>query len=147
VADLALQCADILAGDPLAFVAAEIQRLGYGGNVRLPKLIYVSATTRLLPKRKGTLPCHFQVNGPAGTGKTYLVDSVLDLFPNPFVLRYDSTSPKVMVHDPAPLKHLIVYYTEADSIPGAGRAGEEDNPAAAMLRTLLQSGQATTSIP
>lgn len=132
--------------DPLMEIRDELKRLGWGGDVRPPLTLYLAATTRLLAKRSGSMPTHTQVNGPSGTGKSYAVRCFVSLFPSEVIVQYDATSPKVMIHDAVSLKHKVLVFSEADSLPGVAN-GEEDNPAASMLRTLLADGDASYKIP
>src|SRR5712692_288088 len=107
--NLQLACESVLtADDPLTMVAEELVRLGCGGDSKIPLLIYLAGTTRLLLKVRGAPPCHLQLNGPAGTGKSYICDAVLSLFPAASLLRYDATSPRVMLYDEVPIKHKIL---------------------------------------
>ena len=134
------------AENPLERSAREGQRLGWGGDVKPLQIVYLNATSRVLSKRRGTLPCHTQVNGSSGSGKTYLVEAtVKDMLPPIAFVWYDATSSKVMIHDPASLKHRVLVYAEADSLPGVAR-GEEENPAASMVRTILASGEAVYKV-
>lgn len=147
IAELQEQAAPILyAAHPLDEISLELKRLGWGGDVNPLKLLYLATVSRVLPKRRGTLPCHTQVNGPPGSGKSFAVDCVAALLPPEAYEVYDAGSPRVMVYDPVSYKHKVVVYREADSIPGVAR-GDEDNPAASMIRTLLQDGEAHYKVP
>jgi len=133
------------ADDPLDDVGHELARL-WGGDVRPVQVLYLAFTTRLLPKRVETLPCHTQLNGPPGTGKSYAVKVVRRLFPENAVVAYSAGSQRVLVYDPVSFRHKAIIFAEADSLPGVAR-GEEDNPAASLLRSLLQDGEAQYKLP
>jgi hypothetical protein len=137
----------LYAADPLDEVGKGLRHGGgWGGDLRPLKLLYLNATTRVLPRRRGTLPGHTQVNGAAGSGKSFALECVLALLPEDAYELYDSGSQKVLIYDSASFKHKVIVYREADSLPGVAR-GEEDNPAASMLRTLLQEGEASYKVP
>ncbi len=141
------QAAAVLySNDPLDAVDKELRKLGWGGDRRPLLVLYLAGTSRLLEPRHGSLLCHTQVNGPAGSGKSFAIGVFLMLFPPSTFVKYVATSQKVLLHDPVSLKHKLVVYAEADSLPGVAH-GEEDNPAASWLRTLLQDGTASYKIP
>jgi len=142
-ADARERAAAILyAADPLDEVRRELPRVGWGGDPRPLLLLYLNMTTRVLMQRRGTLTGHSQVNAPAGAGKSFGVDCVTQLLPPSAYEIYDAGSQRVLIYDPASFKHKVLIYREADSLPGVAH-GEEDNPAASMLRTLLQDGEAS----
>ena len=77
-------------------------------------------------KRVETLPCHTQVNGPPGTGKSYAVKVVRRLFPENAVVAYGAGSQRVLVYDPVSFKHRAIIFAEADSLPGVARFHVDD---------------------
>jgi hypothetical protein len=148
LAELREQALPLLtANNSLVTIGEALRRAGWGGGLAPLLLMYVAATSRLLPLRRGTPPCHVQVNGAPGSGKSFGVDTVSALLPADAVIKYDAGSPRVMVYDPADYQHRLLVWSEADSIPGAHQDDEETNPAASMFRTLLQSGSATYKVP
>src|SRR5262249_39254675 len=89
-ASLREQAKDVLdADDPLALMGPELARLGWGGDVKPLKVIYLAMTTRLLPIRRGALPCHTQINGEPGGGKTFALNTALTLLPSHTFVKYD----------------------------------------------------------
>jgi hypothetical protein len=62
--------------DVLARFARDIRRLGHVGEERACRLIYLCATSRLLPKIVSCV-----LKGPSAAGKSATVDRVLSLFP------------------------------------------------------------------
>jgi len=121
------------APDPLALVAAELRRLGYGGDLRPALLLYLAATTRLLRVRLGSMPTHVQVVGPPSGGKSYTVTLVLRLLPPEAWVEVPAGSPRVLIYAEWETAHRLVVFGEADSLPSG-----EDNPAASAVRSLLQ---------
>jgi hypothetical protein len=136
----------LYATDPLDEISKELRRIGWGGDVKPLQVLYLNMTTRVLPRRRGTLTGHTQVNGAPGSGKSFGLECVLALLPHDAFELYDAGSQKVMIYDPVSYKHKVIVYREADSLPGVAR-GEDDNPAASMLRTLLQEGEASYKVP
>jgi len=129
--------------DPLEEVAQEAERLGWGGDPNIPKMIYAAHTSRVLDQPRGSIPFHLQINASPGSGKSYGLEVTLSMFPKDTYEEYDATSPKVLIHDEASFKHKAVIFTEADSIPGVADKSSENDVVASILRTLLQRGEAT----
>jgi hypothetical protein len=121
--------------DPLALVEAEIRAQGYGGNLRIPTLVYLNATTRLLPNRRGAMAAHTLFLGPSSSGKNAAMEAGLRLLPDNVVFTIDAGSARALIYDDRPFEHHVVAYGEADSLPAG-----EDNPAASAIRNLLQDG-------
>jgi len=124
------------ADDPLLLVEAEFRRLGYGGELRPAKVTYLSATTRLLSLRKGAILGHLLLVGPPSVGKSYTIEIVFSLLPEEAYHIIDAGSPRVLIYDETPLKHRVLLFGEADSLPAG-----EDNPAASAVRNLAQDGE------
>jgi hypothetical protein len=121
--------------DPLALVEAEIRAQGYGGDLRIPTLVYLNATTRLLPNRRGAMAAHTLFLGPSSSGKNAAMNAGLQLLPDEVVITIDAGSARALIYDDRPFEHHVVVYGEADSLPAG-----EDNPAASAIRNLLQDG-------
>jgi len=150
LAALRAQAAPVLdADDPLSLVGQELRRLGYGGDLKPPTNIYVCWATRLLPKGRGTLLGHIQTNGESGSGKTYGNDLVQVLHPPECYEKKTATSTRDLVHDETSLRHRVLYYGQANSIPGADgtKPTEENSPVIGFFLTLLQDGEASYSYP
>jgi len=134
LADLTRQAGPVLeAADPLALVEAAIQQLGYGGDIRPPLMSYLAATSRLLAMRPGAMPVHLLLLGPASSGKSWTAQTVRRLLPGEACHVIDAGSPRALIYNRADLRHRVVIFSEADSLPSG-----EDNPAASAIRNLLQ---------
>jgi hypothetical protein len=134
LAALEEQAAPVLAHpDPLELVEKAIRALGYGGDIKLPVIVYGAATSRLLELRPGNMPVHLLLKGPASSGKSYTVIVVRRLLPEDACHVIDAGSPRVLIYDDASLEHRVLIFGEADSLPSG-----EDNPAASAVRNLLQ---------
>jgi biotin operon repressor len=71
--------------------------------------------------------------GPTSAGKSYTLQTLLRLFPKEAYYQIDAGSPRVLIYTEDDLRHRVVVFSEADSMPKG-----EDNPAASALRTLMQ---------
>jgi hypothetical protein len=119
--------------DPLELVATAIRGLGYGGDLKPAKIVYLAATSRVLEMRQGAMPVHVLLMGPPSAGKNYTLSRVVKLLPPEAVHTIDAGSPRVLIYDEAELQHRVLIFSEADSLPAG-----EDNPAASAIRNLLQ---------
>jgi hypothetical protein len=123
----------LAADDPLEHVAAALRAMGYGGDLTPALITYLCCTTRLLAMRPGAMPAHLLLVGPPSAGKSYTLQAVLRLLPAEAYHTIDAGSPRVLIYDDADLRHRVVVFSEADSLPAG-----EDNPAASAVRNLLQ---------
>jgi hypothetical protein len=123
----------LAADDPLEHVAAALRAMGYGGDLTPALITYLCCTTRLLAMRPGAMPGHLLLVGPPSAGKSYTLQAVLRLLPAEAYHTIDAGSPRVLIYDDADLRHRVVVFSEADSLPAG-----EDNPAASAVRNLLQ---------
>ncbi|MGH8612632.1 MAG: hypothetical protein ACREYF_11525 [Gammaproteobacteria bacterium] len=135
-----------LADDPLFLVDQAIAELGYGGDRKLPSLLYLCFTSRLVAFYGGGMLSHAQVVGGPASGKNFAVDTALSLFPAEAYLKIDAGSPKALIYSGEDLQHRIVVFTEADSLPigeGSGKSladGDSRATAASALRNLASDG-------
>jgi hypothetical protein len=121
--------------DPMDLVDRAIVAERYGGDRRAARLLYLSATSRVLDLPRGGMLSHVLLIGPPSAGKSYTVQVVLRLFPEFAHHEVDAGSPKVLIYEDASYAHVVVVFGEADSLPAG-----EDNPAASAVRNLLQDG-------
>ena len=134
--DLRCAAADVLGADDPLELYEEALAATYGGDVRAPLLVSLAATTRLLALRRGSMPCHMLIFGVASIGKSYTASVALDLLPEEAKHEIDAGSPRVLIYDDADLRHRLLVFAEADSLPAG-----EDNPAASAVRGLLQDNR------
>lgn len=140
--ELEAQAASVLQHpDPLALVRDEIQQIGYGGDLSPALIVYLAATTRVLEIRKGSMPAHTILLGSPSAGKSHTVNTARQLFPAEAFHTIDAGSPRALIYDQADLRHRVVVFAEADSIPN-----DEDNPAASAIRNLLAEGALCYSV-
>ena len=114
--------------DVLDAVAAELEASGVAGESGLIRILYLAATSRLLPR-----PCSVVVKGPSAGGKSFLVGRVLDLFPPDAYYALTAMSERAMAYDKEPLVHRMLVIYEA-----AGMHGET---ATYLIRSLLSEGR------
>lgn len=117
----------------LLLVKRALRAMGYGGDLTPALVTYLCATTRLLAMRAGAMPAHLLLVGPPAAGKSFTLKTVLRLLPPEAFHTIDAGSPRVLIYDDADLRHRLVVFSEADSLPAG-----EDNPAASAIRNLLQ---------
>jgi hypothetical protein len=119
--------------DPLDIVENAIRAVGYGGDIKPAKTIYLSFTSRLLAMREGAMPVHTMLAGLTSVGKTFTVRIVIKFLPPEAYLIIDAASPRVLIYENADFQYKVLIFAEADSLPAG-----EDNPAASAVRNLLQ---------
>jgi hypothetical protein len=129
----ALAISVLASDDPIQDVEAAIIASRYGGDISPVVTCYLSATSRLLAMRPGTMPVHTILLAPASTGKSYVIRTAFDLMPPETYHTIDAGSPSTLIYDESDLQHKTVIYSEADSLPAG-----EDSPAASAIRNLLQ---------
>lgn len=108
-------------------VADTVAALGVAGERRTAQLLFLIVTTRLLERVVSVA-----VKGPSSAGKSFLVESVLRLFPGAAFHALSAMSERALVYDDEPLAHRMLVLYEA-----AGLAG--DLPTY-LVRSLLSEG-------
>jgi hypothetical protein len=113
--------------DPNIFnhVREAIRLSGFAGNLTPPLLVYLGLTSRLLER-----PMNQGIIAPSAAGKNAAIDTVLPLFPPEAYFVVDAGSPRSLIYNNEDLRHRIIVFSEADSIP------KDDSTAASALRTL-----------
>ncbi|MBT9137352.1 MAG: hypothetical protein DDT34_02442 [Firmicutes bacterium] len=114
-------------------MADALDKLGYGGDLKPVLITYLAATSRLLAMTSGTMPVHLLLTGSSSLGKSYVLDVVKRLLPEEAYHSISAGSPRTLIYDDFDLKHRVIEFGEADSLPAG-----EDNPAASAIRNLLQ---------
>ncbi len=103
-----------------------ISALGVAGEKEARKLIYLLLTSHLLPK-----PMSAAVKGPSAAGKSYIVDTVLRLFPGSAFYQITSASEHALIYTKADFRHRILVILEAHESPFLEM----------LVRTLLSEGK------
>ena len=134
IAELRQKAATVLEhSDPIELVKDAAKALGYGGKIETVVIVYLAITSRLLAMRRGSMPVHLILIGQPSAGKSFAVGTVINLLPKEAVHLIDAGSPRALIYSDAELKHRVIFFGEADSLPTG-----EDNPAASAVRNLLQ---------
>jgi len=111
---------------PLVLAVKACRNLGLVGEDASVRLVYLVLTSRLLPH-----PVNAVIKGPAGAGKSHLVNTVLRLMPDGEYITLTGASPKVLFRAGVDLRHKALVLQEAVF----GRELEY------VLRTLISEGR------
>lgn len=122
-----LQSSDILS-QMIQFTDA----LGYVGEETNKKILYFSFTSRL---SDNAISCI--IKGASASGKSTLVQSVLNLFPKEDILQFSFITSKALVHSKLDLSHKILFIQE--------RHGAEH--ADYSIRTVVSEGEISIFLP
>jgi hypothetical protein len=119
----------------LAVFEHDIGAAGLAGEVIGAKILYLCITSRHLPwGMPGDRPVSLLPKGTSGSGKSYLVDSVVRFFPEGAVWNLGSMSRRYLLYSEESLSHTFIYVPEWGQIQG-------DEELVAALRTLLSEGR------
>jgi hypothetical protein len=127
--ELASRCAE-LAFDRriLDRFATDLRRLGIVGEVRLAKLVYLSATSRLL-----AWIVSVGVKGPSAAGKSVVVERTLEFFPPSAFYVLTAMSERGLIFIGEDMSHRMLVIFEA-----AGMSGDLQSY---LIRSLLSEGR------
>jgi hypothetical protein len=131
--------------DLIAGVLEDLTRLGVVGEEDNKLLVYLVATSCLLPH-----PLSLSIISQSSAGKSLLINRVLDLFPPERVMRFTRMSPRALfyVDEPGRLKHKILFIEEAigakDADYGVRSMQSERRLANLVTMTDLKTGKLTT---
>lgn len=114
--------------DILGEFETSLKASGFAGEVDTAKLLYLIVVSRVLNQIVSAV-----VKAPSSAGKSFLVKSVLQYFPDDAYYTLSSMSERALAYDDTPLSHRILVVAEA-----AGMAGDF---ASYLLRTLLSEGR------
>jgi hypothetical protein len=114
--------------DILSHFSETLANRGVAGESRTAKLIYLGVTSRLLKR-----PVSIAVKGPSSAGKSFIVERVLDFFPDSAYYALSAMSERALAYSDEPLQHRILVLYEA-----AGMGGDL---ATYLMRSLLSEGK------
>ncbi len=115
--------------DLIARVEAALEALGLAGD-KLPALaVYLALSSRLLDR-----PVNIVVEGPSAAGKTFLVETVLRLFPASAVYKLTASSERALVYTDADLRHRVLVIGEAAGL-------HHDGVGATVMRSIAWEGR------
>lgn len=119
---------ELLHSDILSEFEVLINGLGLVGEMENAKLLYLSATSRLLEN-----PVSIIVKGPSSSGKSFTVETVLKTFPPDAYYAISAMSERALAYSQEPLKHRMLVIYEA--------AGISSDFALYLVRSLLSEGR------
>ena len=120
--------ADALLKDPnlAAKVQEDIASLGVAGEHSLSLTIYVVGVSRNLPK-----PLNARIHGPTSSGKSFILESVSELFPPETIIHATQITPQALFHmPPDSLRNRFIIAGE--------RSRKEDDETAEKNRALRE---------
>jgi len=108
-----------LLDDPqlLSRVGRAMMENGWAGDWRIPQLAYIALTSRVLER-----PMNLAFVAAPATGKNATIDAALALIPPEAVYVFTAASPTALIYSAEDLRHRVVVFKEADSIPDHGAA-------------------------
>ncbi|MBV8535495.1 MAG: hypothetical protein JO128_07875 [Alphaproteobacteria bacterium] len=115
-------CADVF-----ALAADTMVQRGHAGDRRHIELLYAVFTSRLLPR-----PMCVVLKAPSSSGKSWLLNRTLELFPARDYELKSGITPKAIAYGQSDLRHRILAIQEA-----SGLQGKEGNM---LVRTLISEG-------
>ena len=113
--------------NPLNQIAKLVRRSGVVGEDDNIKLLYLALTSRLLGK-----PVSLFIKGISAAGKSFIVEKVLDLFPQEAYIARTGLSPHALAYSDEDFRHRTIVIFELE---GLGEEGEY------FLRSLLSEGR------
>jgi hypothetical protein len=98
------------------------------GEERASELIYLALTSRNLEK-----PVSLGVKGPSSGGKSYIVERVLEFFPESAYYTLTAMSERALAYSEEPLSHRFIVLAEAQGLSGDFQSY--------LVRSLLSEGR------
>jgi len=98
---------------------------GYAGDLKPPKVAYLALTSRVLDR-----PVNLRVTGPSASGKNFVIESVLPLFPPSAYYQIGGMSPLALLYSLEPFAHRTVIVNESSAL-------HDDGIGASLLRGLV----------
>jgi len=113
--------------DLLSDFSMALHSRGVVGEDRFAKVTYLCLTSRVLGR-----PVSLAAKGPSSAGKSFVVQEVVEFFPESAVYALSSMSEHALAYSKEPLSHRFLVLYEA--------AGLESDFASYLLRSLLSEG-------
>ena len=117
----------ILKSDVLEEVTKQCKKLGSVGEEKNIKLLYLALTSRILDR-----PISVALKGPSSAGKSFILETVLKLFPESAYYQISSMSDKALFYSEESFVHRFVIIYEA--------AGLSSEFVSYVIRSLLSEG-------
>ncbi len=119
--------------DILSEIIVFTKRQGFIGEEDNQKLLFLSYTSRFFSKDAISMI----VKGPSASGKSYLVGTILNLFPSTDIINLSFITAKALFHRQGDLNHQILYIAEHTGGEGADYS----------IRTALSEGEISIMLP
>nr|MBA2598669.1 hypothetical protein [Chloroflexia bacterium] len=129
-ADAAWAACQDLAREPdiLTRAAETVAALGVAGERPAVMLVFLAMVSRLLER-----PVNVAVKGPSSSGKSYLVEQSLRLFPDAAYYALTAMSERALAYSEEPISHRMLVLYEA--------AGQSGDMGSYLMRSLLSEGR------
>jgi len=139
IRELAAASAELRAheGSLLDELDEALRTVGYAGETKAPRLVYLNLLTALLeigPHGLSDRMGSVKVDGPTAAGKNFTIEHALEFVPDYLVIKLTAASEKALLLDQTPIAHRFLYFPE-----GAGI--NDESMAAVALRSLLSEGE------
>lgn len=122
-------CKDLVtSSNILDLFAKDLEKAGVVGVEREAKLIFLAVTSRILER-----PISLAIKGVSSSGKSYLVQKVLDFFPSEAYFDMTTGSPKALIYNEESFVHKMLLVYEY--------AGMDNETANYLIRSLLSEGR------
>jgi len=108
------------------------ERSGYVGEEINKTMLFLSFTSRLM---KESISCI--IKGPSASGKSALVETILNFIPQQDILKFSILTPKALAHFPEDISHKILFLQERQG----GEAADYS------IRTTISEGEISISYP
>ncbi len=108
----------------------DLKACGVAGESRTAEILYLALNSRHLPAKQLV---NVVVKGPSSAGKSYMVESVLDFFPEDSYHSLTAMSERALAYSEVPLSHRFLVLAEE-----AGMSGDFQTY---LIRSLLSEGR------
>ncbi len=124
--------------DLLKMTLADIHAMGVAGEKTLAAAVYMVGVSRRLPH-----PLALIAQGQSSSGKSYVIEKTVELFPPEAVIHAKQITPQALFHmKPGSLEHQFIVAGERSRIEG-----DEAAEATRALREMLSSGVLSKLVP
>lgn len=120
--------------DLLAAYAETLEELGLAGASRHAKLLVLAFTSRLVER-----PVNVYIRGESSTGKSHLMKTVAQLFPEDALISMTGMSERALVYDQRSYRHRFLLVSESTALQqGSGKGA---SVMATLIREVTSSHQ------
>lgn len=112
------QCSDLATEPNILEHVLEVLGQLVAGEREALAVLYLALTSRLLPR-----PINLLLQAPPGAGKSYLVDSVLQMFPESAYYKLTASSERSFIYSDGDFSHRTVVIAEAAGLHSDGVGG------------------------